>query len=85
MSADHFLAVEFDRQGVKDPRSRKVRVMAYLAKRNTEAAMLQAQVTATAIVKPTPYVGGNGYGRKPSGRQALINALNMAMPEETKQ
>lgn len=67
MSADHFLAVEFDRQGVKDPRSRKVRVMAYLAKRNTEAAMLQAQVTATAIVKPTPRtsMSGGSYNSRP--------------------
>lgn len=57
--ADEFLGREFDRQGIRDARDRKTRVMAYLAKRNTEAAMLQSQVTATAIVKPTPR--GNGY------------------------
>lgn len=59
MVADEFLGREFDRQGIRDARDRKARVMAYLAKRNTEAAMLQSQVTATAIVKPAPR--GNGY------------------------
>lgn len=57
--ADEFLGAEFDRQGLRDPRQRKARIQAYLAKRNGEAQALQAQVSATALVKPTPR--GNGY------------------------
>jgi len=68
MVADEFIGAECERQGIRDPRQRKVRVQAYLDKRNREAHALQAQVTATALVKPTPRVNGyvNGNHRAPA-------------------
>lgn len=75
--ADEFLGAEFERQGIRDPRQRMVRVQAYLAKRNTEAHMLQAQVTATALVKPSPRIngGGNRNGNQIDYTETIKRAL----------
>jgi len=84
MVADEFIGAECERQGIRDPRQRKARVQAYLAKRNTEAHALQAQVTATALVKPTPRNGSypsNGQ-RFGSGRQAMVDAISKIVSEK---
>ena len=58
------------------------------AKRNTEAHALQAQVTATALVKPTPRVNGyvNGNHRAPatdwaSAVKAGVAAKRKVLPQ----
>lgn len=82
--ADEFLGAEFDRQGVRDPRQRKARIQAYLAKRNTEAHMLQSQVTATALVKPMPRSGSYSHNgtRFGGGKQAMVDALGKILSEK---